>query len=236
LNILVIDTSTEIELLALSVNGKIFQYCRNEGMSHSVTMFTNLSSILSQASTGINDIDLIAAGTGPGSFTGIRIAVTTARMLAQILDIPLVGLRSQEIYAASAVISGEKTVLTAFDAKKSKVFAGVYHVKDSITREIIEPGDYFMQELLDSIENPGELICIGDGCAKYIDVIEKSSKEKGISYTYPENFLPDGKAAAELALRKYNECPEIYIDFNNTVPFYTRKSDAETAKDKKMQA
>jgi len=230
LNILVIDTSTEIELIALSVDGKIFQYCRNEGLSHSITMFQNLSSILSQASIGINEIDLIGTGIGPGSFTGIRIAVSTARMLAQILEIPLVGIKSQEIYAASTGYTGGKTVLAAFDAKKSKVFAGVYRVDGSLTSEIIEPGDYSMEELINSFKSSDEFICIGDGCLKYIDIIKTGSEKNGFRFEFIDNFLPDGKAAAELVLRRYKGSPEEFIDFNNTVPFYTRKSDAEIAK------
>jgi len=230
LNILIIDTSTEIELLALSVDGKIFQFCENAGISHSVTMFQNLSSILTQASISINEIDLIGVGIGPGSFTGIRIAVSTARMFAQILNIPIVGLKSPEIYAASTSAWGKKIVVAAFDAKKSKVFGGVYKFENSITSEIIEPGDFTMDELLDLIENPGNLICIGDGCGKYLGIIEESSKNKGFSYEYIENFIPDGKAAIELTLRKYRESPGEYIDFNKILPFYTRKSDAEIAK------
>lgn len=225
-----IDTSTDIELIALSVDGKIFQFCENAGMSHSVTMFNNLSSILSQASIGINDIDLIGVGIGPGSFTGIRIAVSTARMFAQILEIPLVGLKSQEIYAVSAGSGRDRMVLAAFDAKKSKIFAGVYHVKDSIAYEIIEPGDFLMEDILKKITDTGEIICIGDGCAKYIDIIEKVSQTNGINCRYLDNFLPEGKAACELTLRKYNESPEKFSDFNIIVPFYTRKSDAEIAK------
>ena len=230
MNILVIDTSTDIELIALSVDGKIFQFCEDAGMSHSVTMFNNLSSILSQASIGINDIDLIGVGIGPGSFTGIRIAVSTARMFAQILEIPLVGLKSQEIYAVSAGSGRDKTVLAAFDAKKSKVFAGVYQVKNSIAYEIIEPGDFLMKDILNMITDHTEIICVGDGCAKYIDIIEKTSQAKGINFKFQENFLPEGKAACELTLRKYNENPEKFSDFNVIVPFYTRKSDAEIAK------
>ena len=77
-----IDTSTNIEFLALSLNGKIYQFSENAGISHSVTMFQNLSSILKQGSVTIDDIDLIGVGIGPGSFTGIRIAVSTARMFS----------------------------------------------------------------------------------------------------------------------------------------------------------
>jgi tRNA threonylcarbamoyladenosine biosynthesis protein TsaB len=226
----VIDTSTDIELIALSVDGKIFQFCEDAGMSHSVTMFNNLSSILTQASIGINDIDLIGVGVGPGSFTGIRIAVSTARMFAQILEIPLVGLKSQEIYAVSAGSGIDRTVLAAFDAKKSKVFAGVYQVKNSIAYEIIEPGDFLMKDILNMITDTSEIICVGDGCAKYIDIIEKTSHINGINCRFPENFLPEGKAACELTLRKYNESPEKFSDYNLIVPSYTRKSDAEIAK------
>lgn len=228
MNILVIDTSTDIELLALSADGKIYQYCENEGISHSVTMFRNLTSLLNQASLTINDINLLGVGIGPGSFTGIRIAVSTARMFSQIIKIPLVGLKSQEIYAASA--SGARTVIAAFDAKKSKVFGGVYSLTGSKTDEVVEPGDYHMEELLDLINEPEELLFIGDGCAKYIDLIRELSERKGFKYRFIDDFRPDGKAATELARRKYNESPDSYSDFRNTIPFYTRKSDAEIAK------
>jgi len=226
----VIDTSTAIEFLALSVDGKIYQYGKDQGMSHSVTMFQNLSSLLSNASIGMNDIHLIGTGIGPGSFTGIRIAVSTARMFAQMLKIPLVGLISPEIFAASACLTGNKTVLAAFDAKKSKIFGGVYRVTDSITDEIVKPGDYHIEDLLGMIKNPGELTCAGDGCGKYIDIIDRTSKKNGFSYNYLENLIPDGKAAADLTLRKYYQSPEIFTDYSNTVPLYSRKSDAEIAK------
>jgi hypothetical protein len=88
-----------------------------------------------------------------------------------------------------------------------------------------------MEELLNPVKNPGELLCIGDGCGKYIDILEESAAKKNISYIYLKNFIPDGKAAVELTLRKYKESPEKFINFDSTVPFYTRKSDAEIAKD-----
>ena len=158
MNILVIDTSTGLEFLTVSANGKIFQFCEDAGQSHSVTMFQNISDLLAQASIGIRDIGLLGVGTGPGSFTGIRIAVSTARMFSQILGIPIVGIKSQEIFAASAVSYPDKTVLVAFDAKKLRVFAGVYRVEKSTISEIIEPGDYTMTEVLSLIKNPGEMI------------------------------------------------------------------------------
>ena len=227
MNILAIDTSTDIELICVSVKGRVYQYCGNAGMSHSVTMFGNLSQLLSEASISMGDIDLIGTGIGPGSFTGIRIAVTTARMFAQILKVPLVGIKSPELYAASVTPEGVKTVLVAFDARKSRVFAGIYRCCGPDTHEIVEPGDYDMTQLLQSMENPGDVTCIGDGCKKYLDKINEFCRFKGIGFEYMEEFLPDGGAAAELILTKYNKDPDKYRYFNDTVPFYSRKSDAE---------
>lgn len=230
LNILAIDTSTDAELLALSVNGKVYQFCANLGRSHSVTMFQNMSALLNEASISVNDINLIGTGIGPGSFTGIRIAVSTARMLAQILKVPLVGIKSPEIYASSAIQSGEGTVLAAFDAKKSRVFAGVYSIKDRSITEIIEPGDYYIEEMLSSVPLKGELVCVGDGSERYIETIESCSVSAGYSCRLVKGFLPDGEAAVELTLGKYLQSPELYSDYSNIVPFYSRKSDAELAK------
>ncbi len=225
-----IDTSTSIELLALSVDGKIYRHSKDEGISHSVTMFQNLSSLLSQASIRIDDIKLIGVGTGPGSFTGIRIAVSTARMFSQILKIPLVGLKSTEIYAASAGQPGIRTVLVAFDAKKSRVFGGIYRADGTSTEEMVEPGDYPMEDLLGLFKDRTELICAGDGCGKYIDVIEKISANNGFEYKYLDNFIPEGGAAIDLALREYQKSPGQFTDYNKVVPFYSRMSDAEIAK------
>ena len=65
------------------------------------------------------------------------------------------------------------------------------------------------------------------------ETIKKLSGEKEINYKYLDNFSPDGKAVSDLTLKRYNESPETYIDYNKTIPFYTRKSDAEIAKLKK---
>ncbi len=230
MNTLVIDTSTDAELLALSAGGRVYQFCADLGTSHSVTMFQNLSAIMAEASISVRDIQLIGTGIGPGSFTGIRIAVSTARMLAQILNVPLVGLKSPEIYARSAVKSGEGLVLSAFDAKKSRVFAGIYRIKDSSITEIVEPGDYYMEDILNSVSFNSELTCIGDGSERYIETIERFSQDKGFSYTLIKGFLPDGEAAVELTHRKYNESPQLYGDYSRVVPFYSRISDAELAK------
>ena len=229
MNTLIIESSTDIELLALSSGRGIFQFSERTGLSHSTGMFVNLESLFDSAGLSIRDIELLGVGTGPGSFTGVRIAVSTARMLSQILQVPLVGVRSHEIYAASSGTDDNETIAVAFDAKKSKVYAGLYIKQGGSTVTLIEPGDFFIQEFFEKIPDTERITCIGDGFAKYRAELEDYSAEKGTAYSFAEDFMPSGEAASLLVLEKFRLSPGLYTDYSGTLPSYERLSDAENA-------
>lgn len=232
MNILTIDTSTDIELISVTMGEKTFEFAENVRMSHSVTMFDSLGRVLKDAGISLKDIDLVAAGVGPGSFTGVRIAVSTARMIAQVLRLPLAGLISQDIYAASASTAPGEKILVAFDAKKSRVFASLYANESGFPPvTLVDAGDYSIASVLDKVSPGDRLLCIGDGCVRYAGTIEENSGRIGFSYRLIDNFIPRGDAAARLARMKYSESPQKFSFYGNTVPFYARKSDAEIAKE-----
>jgi len=234
LNILTIDTSTDIELISVTTDGKTFEFAENVKMSHSVTMFDSLDRVLKEAKINLKDINLVGVGVGPGSFTGVRIAVSTARMISQILNIPLAGLTSQDIYAASADPEPGEKILAAFDAKKSRVFAALYISRGMFPPEtLINAGDYSIESILDKVSPVDRLLCIGDGCGRYAGIIDEKSRLIGFSYRFIDNFIPRGDAAARLTSIKYSESPQKFSFYGNTVPFYARKSDAEIAKEEK---
>lgn len=234
MNILIIESSTDIELLAVESRGRIFQFVEKTGLSHSTRMFENIQAVLDTAGLKIGDIDLLGAGTGPGSFTGVRIAVSTARMLSQVLSIPLVGVKSHEIFAASYIQDSNGVIAVAFDAKKGRVFAGLYRASRELTPEtLLEPGDYTMQELVSLIPENENLICIGDGFAKYAEVIKDFSSTSGLKYRIIDSFMPSGMAASSIVKSKFLKNPELYRDYSVTLPSYERLSDAENALDKK---
>lgn len=229
MNTLTIESSTDIELLSLVSAGKFFQFAEKTGLSHSTGMFVNLESLLSSAGLSLSEIELLGVGTGPGSFTGVRIAVSTARMLSQLLGVPLVGVKSHEIYAASCDTAGNGLVAVAFDAKKSKVYAGLYGKQAGETSVLLEPGDYSMREFLERIPLTGKLTCIGDGFARYAAELTDYSAVNGITYSLIDDFMPSGKAASLLVLQKFKESPGSYTDYLQTLPSYERLSDAENA-------
>lgn len=229
MNTLTIESSTDIELLSVTAAGKFFQFAEKTGLSHSTDMFVNLEALLATAGLSIRGIELIGVGTGPGSFTGVRIAVSTARMLAQLLGVPLVGVKSHEIYAASCDTADNGLVAVAFDAKKSKVYAGLYRRNGSETSALIEPGDYTMNEFLEKLPSNGMITCIGDGFARYASEVGDYSAARGTTYSLIDDFMPSGRAASLLVLEKFKLSPESYSDYLQTLPSYERLSDAENA-------
>lgn len=234
MNILTIDTATDYELISITTGKGTFEFARDVKMSHSITIFSSLNSILERAELTIKDINLAGVGIGPGSFTGVRIAVSTARMIAQILDIPLVGVKTQDIFVSSAGGNRGEKILVAFDAKKSRVFGALYDGSSSFLHDtIIEAGDYTINSMLKSLSSGDRLLCIGDGCARYREEIAEISASTGFSYRLADNFTPDGAITSKLILHRYNESPDKYSSYGNTLPFYARKSDAEAARDER---
>ncbi len=230
MNVLVIDTATAVELVAVTANGRPADETAPVEVSHSVTLFDSIDRCLDKAGITLSQVGLIGVGTGPGSFTGIRIAVTTARMLAQILDVPLVGIGTHLLYAAPVPCSPGDQVLVAFDAKKKRVFGSLYRCGTGLPEELVKPGDYDISLILDRAEK-GTTHCVGDGTERYRDIIEKRLKQP----LFHENFLPSGKTACLIALDMYEASPQKEFPHTGVVPRYARKSDAEIEKKAKRK-
>jgi len=229
LNILIFDTATPLEFIILGGESDVFMHHETVDRTHSATIFQNMKKLLNEARIDLSSIDLIAAGIGPGSFTGIRIAVTTARMLAQILNIPLIGIKTHELYASSVQASPGEQILIAFDARKKRVFGALYRhgEQPGETVELVPPGDYGMEELLQKADPEARTWCAGDGIGPYGTIVDEILK----NHRHLENFIPSGDAILELVLKKY-KTGKNKIHYSEIHPFYARKSDAETARGK----
>lgn len=127
MKILTFDTSLDKTYVTLSEDTKILADIVIENHNekyHSAFLIPTIASILKDNKLVMKDIDVIGTNVGPGSFTGIRACVTVARVIAQQLNCPLVGVSSLEILS-KINLSGSKTIVV-LDARKKQYYTAVY--------------------------------------------------------------------------------------------------------------
>ena len=173
-----LDTSTPSTAVALLVDERELLEARDDPPpgahpGHTTRLLALAAELLAQAQLGWSDVTRIAAGVGPGTFTGLRVGLATARGLAQSLAAELVGVSSLRALAEGA---GERAVLAMIDARRGEVFAAAY-VTDghAPARQLLAPRALAHGELAGLVAgaqelegNPGTVWhALGDGAVRY---------------------------------------------------------------------
>ena len=127
MNILALDTSTEYCSVALWQDGALTERCELVGQKHSEVLMDMLDTLLRETGVKLAQLDGIAFGMGPGSFTGVRIACGVTQGLALGANLPVVGVCTLEALAAA---SGKPRVITALDARMGEIYHAAYAQQD----------------------------------------------------------------------------------------------------------
>ncbi|PKK94759.1 MAG: tRNA (adenosine(37)-N6)-threonylcarbamoyltransferase complex dimerization subunit type 1 TsaB [Tenericutes bacterium HGW-Tenericutes-5] len=121
---LIIDTATKYIFLSLVIDGVEKQHFYEVGINnHSVTIIPYLKTMLENEKIKLQEIDEIIVGVGPGSYTGVRIGVTVAKMIAYLNNLSLYKVSSLALMASS---SNKPYVLALIDARRGNAFMGLY--------------------------------------------------------------------------------------------------------------
>jgi tRNA threonylcarbamoyl adenosine modification protein YeaZ len=169
--ILAFDTATELATSALVDDGEVL----GERGSRASVLLADVDALLRQAGAHPRDIDALAVGTGPGSFTGIRIGLAAARGLGLALGVPAAGVSTLDALAAGA--PGATPVI---DAKRREVFVP--------GPRAVAPGELALE--------PGA-VYVGDGAVRYRELFEQRGAE--VPPDDDERHLPRARFHAELA-------------------------------------
>lgn len=122
---LAFDTSQQWCSVAVSQDGKLLaHHSRHIPSGHSEILLPQIINTLEEASLGINDVDLIAAITGPGSFTGLRVSIAAAQGLSLALSKPVIGIDIFMAYASC--IKTEKNILVVIDSQKQDIYCQLF--------------------------------------------------------------------------------------------------------------
>lgn len=146
---------------------------------HVTRLLPLIAELLEQAEADFSDLDRIVVGTGPGTFTGLRIGIATARSLAGATGLPLVGvstLRSLAVGArADAAERGLERVLAVLDARRGEVFAAAWAAADRGEEMLLAAGAYGPGALADHVRElrPGTVMAVGDGAIEFRQVLER---------------------------------------------------------------
>src|SRR5699024_3340131 len=124
-----LDTSTHMATCAVIDENRILgEYSLNQDMTHSEKLVPMIKEVLDSLDLKVSDIDLYGVSIGPGSFTGLRIGVATIKAFAHLFDKPVVAVSTLEALAFN--LPYNETVVPMMDARRDRVYTGIYSWKD----------------------------------------------------------------------------------------------------------
>jgi tRNA threonylcarbamoyladenosine biosynthesis protein TsaB len=232
--ILAFDTATPATTVALSGADRVIFTARHDPLpgerpGHATRLLPLVARVLDRAGVGWEEIDRIAVGVGPGTFTGLRIGIATARALARARGIPLVGVSTLQSLAMArpgpdltpAVLDA---VLAVLDARRGEVFAASWRIDEAeeFDNALLRPRALAPEALAELVEPLGPTaLAIGDGAIAFREVLERSG------CLIPEDDSPLHKVTATNHCRLADHLEGGVPD--EVRPDYLRAPDAEIA-------
>lgn len=226
MKLLALDTSTEFLSLALWYNGQALVRELLAGQKHSELVLPLLSELLAEAAWSVADLDGIAFGEGPGSFTGLRIACGITQGLAFGADLPVVGVCTLEALAQQA---GKQQVIACLDARMSEVYHAMYERNGEDWNVIAAPGLYPPAQV-PRVEGT-EWCAVGSGWKVFGEVLD--DVYAGQVAQYIPDVYPLARHMAELAAPRFARGEGKAA--HEAAPFYIRNKVAFTIKEREAR-
>lgn len=176
MNILSIDTSTKNFSLAVSKDGKVLRY-RNiqpDKLLES-SIIPAIDSILKLAKVRFDELDGFAVGLGPGSFTSLRVGLSTIKAFVLATGKPVVGVCSLDVIAANVLGIKCDEICVIMDARRKLLYACLYEEKNGALKRKTEPMLVTLDDLLDKVH--GRTLFVGDALGLLKDVIREKYRE-----------------------------------------------------------
>lgn len=248
MNILAIDTATEILGVTLAIldpnsssypdhplSGRTFSVMRDIGLRHSRFLMPLVDQLLGDAGLEIAEIDLVACSRGPGSFTGLRIGMSTAKGIATavaslrgldaapLVSVPTLAVIAYPLQPVAAMpdVTPAKSalVLPVIDARKERFYAALFSEGRRLTDDLDLPGREVLQSALGQSED-SPILVTGPHLTRFLSVVQPNPR----LLADPEPRRNYSASLVPLALKQYIEQG---ADTPDQGPVYVRASDAE---------
>lgn len=200
--IIVFDTSTKACSVSLYRDSELLASWHQvtEGYTHAEELHVRILEVMQKAEVKFSQLDAVAVGKGPGSYTGLRIGVSSAKGLAYGLEIPLISIESLDLILADLETQDQSIVIPLIDARRLEAYAKVFIRKDNefieleSTTNIILDSDGFKALLERYIDH--SIHFLGDGAVKTNDFLISHERINQFTF-YPDNY-PDTRSIGAL--------------------------------------
>ncbi|WP_158738712.1 tRNA (adenosine(37)-N6)-threonylcarbamoyltransferase complex dimerization subunit type 1 TsaB [Alteribacillus sp. YIM 98480] len=222
MKILAIDTSTHVMGAALAEDDKLLgEYITNFKKNHSLRLMPAIDHLMNELEIEPKELDAIAVAKGPGSYTGVRIGVTTAKSMAWALNIPVYGISSLQMLAQNGkYFSGY--ICPFMDARRGQVYTGLYTSENGCVKEVEKDRIIILEDWIDLLKEKQEpVLFLSQEWDKHKEAIqEKLSRQ--VVYGSFSDMLPKPSKLLEVVLNQGES-----ISSHELVPEYTQLTEAE---------
>ncbi|MDO4982782.1 MAG: tRNA (adenosine(37)-N6)-threonylcarbamoyltransferase complex dimerization subunit type 1 TsaB [Eubacteriales bacterium] len=225
--ILAFESSAKAASVALVQDGKLLsQYFQCSALTHSRTLLPMAEDMLKNAELTIKDVDAFAVAHGPGSFTGIRIGVSTVKGLAWAEDKPCVGVSTLEAMAWHGVSHGGY-ICPVMDARRSQVYNALFEIVDGKPVRLTEDRPISLSELAEEVKKlNAPVFLVGDGT----EITKKFFDEASVPCTKaPDNLVWQSAWGVAMAAQSSR-----FYGTEQLLPVYLRLSQAERERQERM--
>jgi tRNA threonylcarbamoyladenosine biosynthesis protein TsaB len=231
MKLLAIETSTMLGGVAISddAKGLIAEVRLNVKSTHSERLMMETDHILRQSGLTIDDMEAFAVAEGPGSFTGLRIGISTAKGFSFATGKPVVAVRTLEGLAMNFPFC-RYPVCTLLDARKKEVYGALFRWEGTGFVRVLDERSSGLSEMMREVAaaEPGEVLFAGEGALVYRESIAEAAGTKA-RFAPSEKNIPSPANIAMLGMQK--ALAGRFADPRGLVPFYARRSEAEIKRD-----
>lgn len=232
---LAIETTGAFASVALMQDDKVLEHIRgNDRFSHLQHLMPQVKQVLTNRKMNIDDLDAIAVSRGPGSFTGIRIGISSSRALCQVLGIPAAAVSSLAAlamraadFSENASLDKQMLICPILDARRSQIYGGGYILQDGYPLQQVKAGAYTVDEFMAQIEKYDNILLLGDGTDAYGESIVQARSQAGKdTLIAPEAIrYQDAATVGKLGAKLISEGAG--LPYQELLPDYMRQAEAE---------
>ena len=222
--VLALETATLCGSVALVTQDRcLAEFSLQTGVTHSRRLLAGIDRLLQETGVDWQEIDAVAVSLGPGSLTGLRIGLATAKGLALAGDVKLIGVGTLDGLAAQLFAAGDILICPVLDARKKEIYCGFYKCDDQGMPRLQAESLVISPEMLcKRIDEP--VVMLGDGAAVHGDFFREKLDDL-LKVAPPQVYFPRAATVGLLALEKWRQ--DEFLDPAGAEPIYIRLSEAE---------